>query len=187
MTILTRDFDAIEWIRAELARRPALLGSTQVVLIDGPSGAGKTRFAELLAPRIDAEVIHTDDLLDGWDDQFTYWERLEEHVLLPIGAGEPGSYRQYDWDAGQFGQRIEVKPPSILIVEGVGAARAQARPLATLTVFITAPREVREARSLGRDGLAMQKRLCEWRRREDLHFGADATAWLADLTLVSVT
>ena len=30
---------------------------------------------------------HTDDLLAGWEDQFTFWPRLEEWVLVPLRAG----------------------------------------------------------------------------------------------------
>ena len=37
-------------------------GSAQLVCIDGPSGAGKSTLAESLAQRLDAPVVHMDDL-----------------------------------------------------------------------------------------------------------------------------
>src|ERR687886_2225086 len=89
---------------------PARLGGTRLVAIDGPSGAGKTVFADRLAGALRQEggppsVVHTDDLLDGWADQVTFWPRLEEWVLAPVRRGEPGAYRRYDWHAGSFEDR----------------------------------------------------------------------------------
>jgi uridine kinase len=86
---------------------------------------------------------------------------------------------------GRFTEWLPVKAAPVLIVEGVGAARAAGRSLASLSIFIDTPRSVREARSLARDGEAMQAQLARWRRREDLHFGADATAWCADVVIGS--
>ena len=166
-----------------LRATPARLGATKLVLIDGRSGAGKTTVAEGLNRSVGGELVHTDDLLDGWDDQFTYWKRLVCNVFEPIADGRPGGYWRYDWVQGKFVEWVAVKPAPVLIVEGVGAARAEGRALASLSVFIDAPRSLREARSLARDGEAMQAQLSRWRHREELHFGADATLWCADLVI----
>lgn len=170
--------------QALLADAPARLGTTKLVLIDGHSGAGKTTFAEALSRLVGGELVHTDDLLDGWQDQFTYWKGLVRNVFDPIADGRAGGYWRYDWVLGKFVEWVAVKPAPVLIVEGVGAARAPGRALASLTVFIDAPRSLREARSLSRDGQAMQTQLAHWRHREALHFGADATAWCADLVVI---
>lgn len=170
-------------VAAAIRRAPARLGATRLVLVDGPSGAGKTTFAEALAGRVGAEIVHTDDLLDGWEDQFTYWERLVRSVFEPIARGEAATYPIYDWHAGKFAGGVTVMPVKVLIVEGVGAAREEGRPLASLTVFVDAPLEARLARSLRRDGPLMQPKLELWRRREGLHFAADATAWCADVVI----
>nr|WP_117212507.1 AAA family ATPase [Allorhizocola rhizosphaerae] len=168
-----------------LGRRAARLGRTKLVLIDGPSGAGKTVFAGRLAPAVGAEVVHTDDLLDGWGDQFTYWDRLERLVLQPIRSGSEARYQKYDWVEKEFAEWVTVEAGDVLIVEGVGAARARGRVMASVTVFVDAPEAVRLARSMARDGLAMQEELSEWRRREALHFAADGTAWCADVVIGS--
>ncbi len=166
--------------------QPPKLGDTRLVLIDGPSGAGKTTLAYALAGTMPAEIVHTDDLLDGWEGQFTYWERLESQILRPIAHGEHGAFQAYNWYESRFDDEwTKVPVPDVLIVEGVGAGREQGRNRASLVIFVTAPMEVREARSLTRDGLEMQEHLRPWRRREELHFGADATTWCADLVIGS--
>jgi uridine kinase len=169
-----------------IRRAEPRLGRTTLVLIDGPSGAGKTTLAVELAEVVQAQRVPTDDLLNGWDDQFTYWPRLEDQVLGPVRAGEKGKYQRYDWHSGQFTREwIPVEPGGVLIVEGVGAGREEGRKWASVTIFVDAPLAVREARSLARDGEAMQVPLRQWRRREELHFAADATAWCADVVIGS--
>ena len=76
---------------------PPRLGPVRLVAVDGPSGAGKTCFAERLAGALDrrgvpAPVVHTDALLDGWDDQITFWPRLEEWVLKPLSRATLAPY-----------------------------------------------------------------------------------------------
>jgi uridine kinase len=181
---------------ADLARRildrPARLGRTRLVAIDGPSGAGKTGFADRLAAAVGKllgtayenapPVVHTDDLLDGWADQLTFWPRLERWVLDPLRLGHTGRYRRYSWVRREFTPSwVPVDPAPVVILEGVSTARASIRPELTLAVFLTCPSPLRRERALARDGAAMASHLDEWGRREDAHFAADATADRADL------
>jgi uridine kinase len=174
----------------EVLRRPARLGLTRLVCVDGPTGAGKTAFTDGLAAALTAatgervQIVHTDDLLDGWDDQFGFWPRLERQVLAPIRAGRSGRYRPYDWDRGRFAEVWRsVAPAAVLLLEGVSAARAEVRPEASFTVFVTAPDRLRLARAIARDGVALRPYLEEWRLREERHFAADATARHVDLVV----
>lgn len=176
---------------ADLARnildRPARLGRTRLVAIDGPSGAGKTLFAgrlaaaagELLGPAYGTApaVVHTDDLVDGWADQLTFWPRLDRWVLNPLRSGRAGRYRRYSWVRREFRpQWIPVEPAPVVILEGVSTARSSIRPELSLAVFLTAPSTLRRERSLARDGAVLAPYLDEWRRGEDAHFAAEATA-----------
>ncbi|CCH20879.1 uridine kinase family protein [Micromonospora lupini] len=178
----------------ELARRvlaaPARLGRTRLVAIDGPSGAGKSRFAAHLADALAAlpggrpPVVHTDDLLDGWDDQLTFWPRLDAGVLTPLRRGQPGAYRRYSWVRRCFLPRpVPLPVPPVLIVEGVSAARAVVRPELTLAVFVTAPAPLRLARAVERDGPEILPELRRWHAGERAHFAADDTAARADLVV----
>ncbi|MGX6602210.1 uridine kinase family protein [Micromonosporaceae bacterium Da 78-11] len=164
---------------------PPRLGDVRLVAVDGPSGAGKTRFALRLAKELDAPVVHTDDLLDGWDDQFTFWDRLETRVLAPLRRGETASYQRYQWHRREFaGGPVLVEPAPVILLEGVSAARRVIRPELSLAVFVVAPAELRFTRALTRDGddsVAFRAYLERWRAAEDRHFAADATAAQADL------
>ncbi|GAB3814159.1 hypothetical protein GCM10027605_59110 [Micromonospora zhanjiangensis] len=160
---------------AELARRilagPARLGATRLVAVDGPSGAGKTVFTGRLAGALAAAigtpppVVRTDDLLDGWSDQFTFWPRLDDWVLAPLRAGRPGRYRRYSWLRGEFTPAwVPVPAGAVVLLEGVSAARAAIRPELTLAVFVTAPERLRLDRALARDGDHLLPHLRRWRR-----------------------
>jgi uridine kinase len=174
-------------LAAEIGARPARLGDVRLVAVDGPSGAGKTVFAGRLAAALGAPVVHTDDLLDGWADQFTFWARLEERVLGPLRHGRPARYERYSWYRGRFtGPEVVVGPAPVVVVEGVSAARSTIRPELTLAVFVEAPPELRLSRALSRDhgdDVAFAAYLERWRAAEDRHFAEDDTAAHADLVV----
>ena len=167
--------------------RPARLGPVRLVAIDGPSGAGKTRFADRLGARLSAPIVHTDDLLDGWADQFTFWTRLDDLVLEPLRHGRAASYRRYDWELGAFaGPPVRIEPAEVVLLEGVSSGRRAIRAELTAAVFVTAPADVRLARVLARDGrddVAFRAYLERWRTAEDRHFAVDAPAAFADLVI----
>jgi uridine kinase len=180
--------DAGEGSFAELAALvlscPPRLGPVRLVAIDGPSGAGKTSFADRLARELGAPVVHTDDLLDGWDDQFTFWARLEEQVLDPLRHGRAAVYERYLWHRGRFGGKpVTVQPAPVVLLEGVTSARRVIRPELSLVVFVQAPPGLRLARALRREGgddVAFRAYLERWRSAEDRHFVDDRTAAAAD-------
>jgi uridine kinase len=163
------------------------LGDIRLVAVDGPSGAGKTRFALRLAKQIDAPVVHTDDFLDGWEDQFTFWERLEDRVLGPLRRGETAFYQRYRWDRGTFDPApVRLDPAPVVIVEGFSSGRRALYPELSLIVFVDAPPDLRLARALARDGddsLAFRAYLERWRSAEDRHYAADRTKQHADLVV----
>jgi hypothetical protein len=174
-------------LAADVRVCPPRLGPVRVVAVDGPSGAGKTIFADRLVAALRAtgdavELVHTDDLLDGWEDTVTFWPRLADGVLAPLRHGLPGSYHAYHWGHGRFDVWPRAVPvPDVLVVEGVTAARRAIRADLALSVFVTAPAAVRLARALHRDGEDIREALLAWHRREEEFFALDGTWEAVDL------
>jgi len=147
-------------------------GTTRLVLIDGQAGAGKSTLTNRLAAELggeesggagtflpDAElaeddlvqIVHGDDLYEGWGGLSTLDDVLLDQILEPLAAGGVGEFRMWDWVHGRRSYNIRVPARRFLIVEGVGVGLPRARELAVLTVFVAAPWEVRLARGLERD------------------------------------
>lgn len=172
-------------LAAQIWQMAPRLSGTRLIAVDGPSGAGKTTFALRLAKQLDAQVVHTDDLLEGWDDQFTFWDRLERQVLGPLRRGETATYQRYQWHLGEFaGPPVRVDPAPAVLLEGVSAARREIRPELSLSAFVVAPPGLRWQRALVRDGddsVAFRAYLGRWRAAEDRHFAEDHTRGAADL------
>ena len=174
---------------------PPRLGQTRLVAVDGPSGAGKSHFAARLARALGSAlgsaggapavpIVSTDDFLDGWADQLTFWPRLESQVLAPLRHGGSGRYQAYDWGAGRFvAPWREVAPAPAVLLEGFSSARAAVAPELTCAVFVTAPRGWRTERAVARDGEAVRGPLAAWHAVEDDHFAADGTAARAELVV----
>lgn len=182
--------EAFADLAGEILTRAARLGPTRLVAVDGPSGAGKTVFASRLAGALTPPlgspppVVHTDDLLDGWSDQFTFWSRLDDWVLSPLRQGRPGRYRRYSWVRRAFTPAwVPVPVAPVLVVEGVSSARAGIRPELTYAVFVTAPTDLRLERAVARDGERLRADLVRWRREERRHFADDDTAARVDLVV----
>jgi hypothetical protein len=176
---------------ADLARTvlatPARLGPVRLVAVDGPAGSGKSTFAGRLADALReagarVEVVHTDDLLEGWADIVSFWPRFEAWVLDPLRHGRDAAYRLYDWHAARFGEEWRALPvPDVLVVDGVTSARREVRAELSFGVFVTAPRELRLARGVARDGEALRLEWLAWMAGEDGHFAADDTAAHVDV------
>ncbi len=143
-----------------------MLGSTRLVLIDGPAGSGKTTLAGALGEALSAQVLHGDDMYEGWNGLGTLWETLGEQVLLPLAQGRSGRFRRWDWVASSRGDVIDVPRARALVIEGVGVAQRRGREFANLVVYIDAPWEERLRRGLARDGEHMRSEWERWQAAE---------------------
>lgn len=163
--------------------RPPTLGETRLVAVDGPAGSGKTTLAATIAS-LDpsALVIHMDDLYDGWTGLDDAARQLNT-LVRPLVAGKPGFYRRYDWHRGEFAETVDVEPPTLLVLEGVGSGRAELGTLLTVLVWVSVPRELRRERGLARDGEEMAPQWDGWMRQEDVHFATQRTAERADIVV----
>jgi len=168
-------------LAARLLALPPSCGPIRLVAIDGPSGAGKSTFAgHLAAVLLGAPVVRSDDFRVPWDaDPLTWWEPLRTSVLAPLEDGRPGLLRRYDWHRDRHGAEEKIPPGPVLVVEGVGAAWAGSP--AAYRIWIDAPREIRRARALDRDGPEYADAWDRWSTRETALFTADGTRDRADL------
>lgn len=161
--------------------RPATLGGGRLVCIDGQAGSGKTTLArELVALSGEAQVVHMDDLYEGWTGLPTVDAQLDS-LLRPLASGCSGTYRRYDWERGEYAERVTVSPVPLLVLEGVGAGSLGTADLATVLVWIEAAHDVRMRRGIERDGEAFAPYWEQWAAAEAEHFGRHRTRERADL------
>ena len=177
------------------------LEDTDVVLIDGRSGSGKTSLTERLVRRqrlegVEIQVLHVEDLYPGWDG-------LEAGSQSVAVALESGGYRRYDWVAGDFGDWIALTPDRPLVIEGCGAitsdnlaaAHSWARrvrethpqslsgrtfPIRVHAVWLESSAALRRDRALARDGETFRPYWERWAAQEDQYFAITQPASLAD-------
>ena len=172
-------------LAATLASAPPRLGSVRLVCVDGPAGSGKTTFAGRLAVELGAgcQVVHLEDLYAGWTLTGAV-ARLAAGVLRPLAQGAPGAFHRYDWAAARFAaERTPVPVCDVLLVEGCGSAPRVLDSRTTLRIWIEAPRDLRLARGLARDGAALAPQWHRWMETEARAFAAEGTRARADLRI----
>lgn len=170
-------------LAAGLRAAPPLLGRTRLVCVDGPAGSGKSTFAGRLVAALGTAgvLVHMDDLYAGWTLTGAV-ARLSSGVLAPLADGRPGGYHRFDWPAGRFlPDVVPVPVAEVLVVEGCGSCAPSLDPWTTLRVWVEAPRELRLARGLARDGDAMAPEWQRWQAMEADLFASDRTRERADL------
>ena len=162
---------------------PARCGNVRLVAIDGRGGAGKSLFADRLADCLgDAPILHTDDFA-SWDEPIDWWHRLEADVLGPMERGEPVRYQAYDWVRRKLGEWRELHVSEVVLLEGVSSSRRAVADRLSLAIWVEAPRQVRLARGIARDGEAMRHQWEKWMAEEDGHYARDRTKERADVII----
>ncbi|MCW2747274.1 MAG: hypothetical protein JWP10_416 [Nocardioidaceae bacterium] len=167
-----------------LEARPARAGATKIVAIDGPSGAGKTTFADGLSAILNAPVLHVEDLYRGWDGLAEAPSLLEADVLQPLSEGRPGAYRPYDWTTGDLLPPVAVPASDVLIVEGVGSGARICAPYTSVLVWVDDDESRRKVRALARDGGAYEFYWDRWAAQELIMWDAEHTAERADVRVM---
>ena len=161
--------------------RPPTLGQGRLVCLDGPAGSGKTTWAAGVADLAPGTtVIHMDDLYPGWSGLSQVDAQLDD-LLLPLADGRAGSYRRFDWVAGEFAEEVVVEPTPLLVLEGVGCGASRFASLVTVLVWIEAPHDLRMERGLARDGDAFAPYWEQWVKDEVDVFARERTRDRADV------
>lgn len=168
---------------------PRTRGAPRVVAVDGPSGAGKTWFAEEIADELAArtgtrpQIVHMDDLYPGWDGLAEAVDQVAVDVLAPLSRGSAGQFRQWDWHAGRRAGVVDVPVAAWVVVEGVGCGSRRCRPHLSALAWLEADADVRMARGIERDGESFRPHWERWARQEQQLFGAEDTRAHADVVV----
>jgi uridine kinase len=179
--VSTPEPDVVTRLAAAARAAEPRAGTTRVVAVDGPSGAGKSTLAAALATALgDAPVVHLDDVYPGWDGLDDAVPRLLEWVLEPLAKGAPARYRRFDWPSHEYAEWHDVPPAGVLVVEGVTSGARACAPYLSLLLWVEAPRELRMARGIERDGEAYRPHWERWAVQEDAHFAREDTRGRAD-------
>ena len=174
-----------DWIPCvEILRRVAAApGKRVLVCLDGPCATGKTTLAGKLAEVLDAAVVHTDDYVIPHEEKTPERlavpggncdaERLAREVAAPWKAGGPVVYRRYDCRRGVLLPEETLPEGRVLILEGSYCSLPAIRRYADVSLFLTAPWELREQRLLRRESPeSMQRFRNLWIPLEDAYFKA---------------
>ena len=172
-------------LAALLATRPARLGRTRLICVEGRAGAGKTTLAEAVARAYagSAAVVHLDDLYEGWSGLPKVADRIRDELLPPLRAGRPAAIRRWDWAADRLGADLTVPVTDVLLLDGVGSYARAYDDAVSLVVWLEAPEPVRKARALARDGDVFAPYWDRWAADETVVHARERTRERADLVI----
>ncbi len=153
---------------------------TPIILIDGRAASGKSSLAADLKNALFKELeqaprlIHMDDLYPGWEGLQLGSFYLNQQILQPLSNGKTAHWQLWDWQKAERGRVDEpgngwreFAGGTPLIVEGCGALSRVSSELAHLRVWIEAPKELRHARWIERDGEKFNDYWHIWAAQED--------------------
>jgi uridine kinase len=166
------------------------VGKTTFIAVDGHGGSGKSSLAQLLAEKLYAEIIHTDDFA-SWDNPTEWHPILTEKVFLPIQRGATTlSYERSKWWDNHHPEPVQNQPvTNIMILEGVSSLRIELREYISLGIFVYTPREQCLERGIIRDmqtGKTRDEVLKLWNGwldSEDTYFAKDEPQKYADVVV----
>jgi uridine kinase len=96
-------------------------------------------------------------------------------VITPLCEGREARFHGFDWATQKPHDELRVvEPRGIVVIEGVCALHRDFRDAYDLRIWVEAPREVRLARGVARDGEQSRERWENvWMPREDAYVERD--------------
>lgn len=164
------------------------LDSTQPIglAIDGVAGSGKTTLASRLCSDLKScQVVHMDDLYEGWNDPLS--QRLTAKVirelLEPFNKQVPIRYQKFDWILNRFDKFEDLKTSNILILEGVGSGQREFRKYLSKTIWVEYDPSQGFDRVIARDGEGIKGEMVNFLLDQNKHFIAELTKNTSDYTI----
>lgn len=136
----------------KLASTQPKVGNTLFIAVDGHGGSGKTSLAQLLAVKLNAEVIHTDDFA-SWDNPLHWHPLVIRDVFEPIMRGaQILSYQPTSWWEDHHPARVSnQRVTPFMILEGVSSSRKDFDEYLAYRIFVDTPKEICIERGIARD------------------------------------
>ena len=156
----------------------------QVILIDGPAGAGKTTLSLKMQAELNCQVVHLDYVYDGWDGAFS--KALTERLIALITAFKSGNNFKlsvFNWEQMNFDSTRVITAGDTLIIEGVAAGQSAVRALGDQLYWVEVEDEIGLQRVLARDGASFESVMRRWKEREAEHFRQERTRDFADFII----
>ena len=163
--------------------------SPRIFAIDGVAGSGKTTLAAQLQLDLHAaEVVHMDDLYNGWKDPLSQelTKRVLGEILKPFLMGKTVSYRKFNWHQKVFDEAIKIPPSQTLLLEGVGAGQSAFRKMLSRIIWVEFDAQSGFERVISRDGEVVRKEMLKFLKDQNKHFSAELTNKAADYTISGV-
>ena len=167
--------DLIERIDALLARNEQV-----IVAIDGNCAAGKTTLAGRLAEYSDCNVLHMDDFFLRPEQRTPArfaetggnvdYERFMDEVLIPLKAGQPFSYRPFDFSTFTLSAPVSVVPKKLNIIEGTYSLHPRFGEPYDLKVLLAITPELQRERIRERPAFLHKRFFEEWIPMENRYF-----------------
>ena len=173
-------------------------GPVLVIAIDGHGASGKSTYADGLARRLGATLVHTDDFFQpssrratsepAPDDplgRYYDWRRLRAEALAPLVAWREALFRRYDWQLDEVcGPEVLVAPRPVVILEGVFSSAPQLEDLVDRAVLMETPENERLRRL--RIKVAPEDWDDDWLLAEQVYFTVIRPPSFFDLVLSAV-
>ena len=161
-----------------------------VIAIDGPAGAGKTTLAHeiflALSPKMTVNVIHMDDLYDGWENALTDdLTKILKYLVIAHQSQKPANFAKYNWTTESFDPTEVITPADLLVLEGVGSGDKSLQDQLAALIWIDIDPEIGVKRVIERDGTKVSIQMQKWLGTQQQYFSQHSTREKADFILTT--
>lgn len=143
------------------------MSTAELIVIDGRSGAGKSKYALELSAETGFPVLSLDWLYPGWDGLDAGQAMMVNSVLRHWHTSRVFRLPRWDWSAMRFDQEVSIEVTDGLIIEGCGAISLRSSVVASRAIWLDALDRLRRERALNRDGDSYRPHWERWALQEE--------------------